>query len=275
GLYIKNTNVDNFSASPNYRLDDFDYEFGVRGTVGLVPDCRNGMEISFTGPIEWDSQTVISAPGGGVDTFLFPRSPFTVADLDTFSDAIFQAQRYESEYFSVEANRTLIGWEICKFLYGVRYVDYTEDYFYRSVIAGGDQGLLRSSTENKMIGAQIGLDMTYPITCKMWSDVRARAGAYGNFAENIFEVSNAGVALVRNFDDDVELAGLFELGSGVRYYVTDDFHVRAGTELWYLTGVATSIDQFNAGIGRNSGRPVNIDDDVLMVGLSVGAELKF
>lgn len=276
GLYIKNTNVDNFSASPSFRLDDFDYEFGVRGTVGMVPDCRNGMEVSFTGPIDWTTQErTPTSLGGNIGTFLAPRATLGIADFSTFNNAISQAQRYEADYFSIETNRTLIGWEICKFLYGIRYVNYDEDYFYRSVIANGDQGLLRSSTENKMIGAQIGIDMTYPITCKMWSDVRARAGAYANFAENIFELNNATDSVVANFDDDIELAGLFEIGSGVRYYLTDDFHVRAGTELWYLTGVATSIDQFNSRIGLDTGRSVNIDDDVLMIGLSVGAELKF
>ncbi len=272
-LYLKNTSVDNFSASPDFFLDDFDYEFGVRGTVGIVPDCRNGMEVSFTGPFDWATENNIQNPAGGIRTFLTPVAP--LGTFNTFNDAIFQAQRLEAEYYSLESSRTLIGWEICKFLYGLRYVNYDEDYFYRSTIASGQQGLLRSSTQNKMIGFQVGMEMTYPITCKIWSDFRGRAGAYANFAENTFELNNGAAAVVRSLDDDVELAGLFELGSGVRYYLTDDFHLRAGSELTYITGLATATTQFGSNISQNTGRNVNIDDDVLFIGISVGGELKF
>ncbi len=274
-LYVTNRNVDNYTRSPNFALDDFDYELGARVTMGMVPDCRNGVEASFTGPLEWDEQNDLSSPTGGIGTFLRPRSGVVAAQLSTFNNAIFQSQRYEADYFSFEASQTLIGWEICKLLYGLRYVNYDEEYLYRSVIASGQQGLLRSAVENKMVGGQVGMDMTFPMSCKVWSDMRARAGIYGNFAENRFELSNAGAAVVRNFDDDVEIAGLFELSSGLRYYLTDDFHVRAGGELWYLAGVATSIDQFDTRVRRSTGRTINIDDDVLMVGISIGAELKF
>jgi hypothetical protein len=274
-LYIKNGNVDNYTRSTNFALNDFDYEFGVRGTIGLVPDCRNGMEVSFTGPLEWDTQRSVVSPGGGLNSLLTPTAPIVAGNLSTFNNSTFQSQRYEAEYFSFEASRTLIGWEICKFLYGLRYVNYDEDYFYRTAIANGDQGLLRSSTENQMIGFQVGIDMTYPMSCKVWSDFRGRAGAYANFAENTFELNNAGAAVIRNLDDDVELAGLFEIGTGLRYYLTDDFHVRAGTELTYIAGVATAIDQFNFRMRQDTGRRVNIEDDVLLFGLSVGAELKF
>ena len=277
-LYFTNRQVGNYSQSPNFFLDDFDYEFGVRGTVGIVPDCRNGMEFSFVGPFTWNTAAQLNSSTGGIGTFLVPRGTLVAGDLSNFSNAVSQRQEYEAQYYSLEANRTLIGWEICKFLYGMRYVNYEEDFLYRSATVGAapaNQGQLFSSTQNRLIGAQVGLEMTYPITCKLWSDFRGRAGAYGNFAENQFRLSNGGTLVARNFDDDVELAGLFEFGGGVRYYLTDDFHVRAGAEMWYLTGVATAIDQFSSRVRQDTGRRIDIDDDVLMMGINVGAELKF
>jgi hypothetical protein len=277
GLYMMNTNVDNYTRSRNYVLDDFDFEFGFRATMGIVPDCRNGMEVSFTGPFEWETSRNIS--GANLGSLLLPRSGLPV--LTTFNNATAQDQRYDAEYFSLELNRTLIGWEICKLLYGLRYVDYDENYTFASRINNNvpalptDIGFLNSNTQNQMIGAQVGAEMTFPLSCKVWSDFRGRAGAYANFAENDFILNNAGTTLVRNFDDAVELAGIFEIGGGLRYYFNDDFHVRAGTELWYMTGVATAIDQFSARLRPNTGREVNIDDDVLMVGFSFGAEIKF
>jgi len=88
-------------------------------------------------------------------------------------------------------------------------------------------------------------------------------------------VDNAGATQVRNFDDDVQLAAAFEIGGGVRYYFNDDFHIRAGTELWYLNGVATSQGQINPNINLQNARRIEANDDVLMVGVSLGAELKF
>lgn len=279
GLYMMNTNVDNYTRSRNFVLDDFDFEFGVRATLGIVPDCRNGMEVSFTGPFEWETAGTRGSAAGNLDALLVPRSGLPV--LTTFNDATAQSQRYEAEYFSLELNRTLIGWEICKLLYGLRYVDYDEDYLFATRINNNvptpiaDIGGLSSNTQNQMIGAQVGAEMTFPLSCKVWSDFRGRAGAYANFAENDFTLVNAGTTLVRNFDDAVELAGIFEIGGGLRYYFNDDFHIRAGTELWYMTGVATAIDQFSARLRPSTGRNVNIDDDVLVVGVSLGAELKF
>lgn len=269
-LYVLNTNVDNYTRSTAFALEDFDYEFGVRGTLGMVPDCRNGMEVSFVTPIEWETER--TATGAGFNSLLRPIDGLPV--LSSFNNATFQRQRYESEYTSFEVNRTLIGWEICKLLYGIRYVDYEETYRYDSVSAAG-AGVLRSNTQNQLFGAQIGAEMTFPLSCKMWSDFRGRAGAYADFAESDLLLGNANNVLFRTFDDDVELAGIFEIGGGVRYYFTDDFHIRGGGELWYMTGVATAIDQFNSRLSPNSGRRVNVDDDVLMVGISVGAELKF
>jgi len=271
-LYIRNRNVDNFTLSPNFGLNEFDYELGGRATIGMVPDCRNGMEISVVAPINWDSQNTLT--GAGIGTFLATRAPFVAGQLSSFNNATFQSQRNEAEYYSLEANRTLIGWEVVKLLLGLRYINYDEDYFYNSTSAAG-QGLLQSSTENSLIGAQIGAEMTYPLTCKIWTDFRGRGGLYGNFAESTFQVDNAGATQVRNFDDDVQLAAAFEIGGGVRYYFNDDFHVRAGTELWYLNGVATSQGQINPNINLQNARRIEANDDVLMVGVSLGAELKF
>ncbi len=275
GLYMTNTNVDNYSLSPNSVLRDFDYEFGGRITLGMVPDCRNGIEASAVIPIDWQQTTLDTSAGNALGSFLGFRAPIVAGQLSTFNNARVQSQQYDAEYFSFDINRTLIGWDVIKLLYGIRYVDYEEDYSFRSRLATGQRGLLQSSVQNRMIGGQVGIDMTFPVTCKLWSDFRGRGGLFGNFAESQFQLDNAGATVVRNFDDDIEIAGLIEISSGIRYYFNDDFHLRAGTELWYLGGVATSKDQIPGRIHTTTGRNVDIDDGVLMVGFSLGAELKF
>ena len=290
-LYFTNRNVDNFTLSPDFFMNDFDYSFGVRGTVGMVPNCRNGMEVSFVSPMQWNTSALLNRAGGGIDTFLRPGGTLTRDSLSGFGQpgvpavppglpipaflSVAQQQDFSAEYYSLEASRTLIGWEVMKFLYGARYVNYDEDLLYQSQNTLGNRGVLASSTQNRMIGGQVGLDMTYPLSCKLWSDFRGRAGAYANFAENQFGLSNASTVVARNFDDDVQLAGVFEIGGGARYYLTDDFHLRAGAELWYLAGVASAQSQFDSNIRQDTGRSLRSDDDVLMFGITLGGEWKF
>jgi len=280
-LYMKNDDLNSEGVPAPFNLSDFDYEFGARVTFGMVPDCRNGYEVSFIGPFEWTSTSQRASGANDIDAFLTAGAPFIVDNLSTFFDAESAVQLYEAEFLSFEFNRTMIGWDVIKLLYGMRYVQYDEDYIYSTVrtLVGPPglpgAGLLRSATENRMLGAQLGIDMTYPLTCRTWTDFRGRAGVFGNFAENRFQVNNAGNIQVFNEADDVALAGMLDISGGLRYYVTNNFHIRGGGELWYLTEVATATKQFGGVITPSTGRNINVGDSIFMFGASVGAELKF
>ena len=60
----------NYSASPDFGMDDFDFEMIPRLTIGCVPDCINGCELTFTGVAEWKQSGSASNPAGGIGTFL-------------------------------------------------------------------------------------------------------------------------------------------------------------------------------------------------------------
>lgn len=230
-----------------------------------------------------------------------------VTSETTVSD---QAQSLTSEYFSIDTSKTINGWEVAKLLIGARYVDYDENYRYsgtqtnvltRDPIAADDGGApptpfntetttsttnqqLSSEVENQMIGLQVGMDLLYPIGRFAYSDVRMRAGAYANFAEVNFQRQGTQSTLsnptvfgdITNFlndqnsIDELELAGLFELGTGIRYQLGELLSVRAGVELWYLSGVATATQNVAA-----QGNAISVDDDVLFTGVSFGSELRW
>jgi len=276
-LYMMNNGAENNGFPALFNMDDFEFEMGARVTVGFVPDCREGYEFSFVGPFNWETGSRRSNPAGGLGSNMVAGLPVPVSDLTSFYDATFQAQGLDAEYFSFEMNRTKIGWDVIKLLHGIRYIEYSEDYFYYSdpLAAGVNPGLLRSSTENRLIGAQVGIDLTYPMTCRLWSDARARAGAYANFAENSFQLINDGNLRVFNEDDEIGLAGVFEIGGGLRYHLTNNLHIRAGSELWYVTQLATAQGQFRRVVRPTTGRTTDSGDDVFMVGISLGGEWKF
>lgn len=274
-LYMANDSVRNFVGVAPFSVPDYDYELGGRYTIGSVPDCRRGWEFSFVGPFRWRSENERVGPPN-FDSFLVPGLPIDATELSSFEDATAQHQRFDAEYFSFEVNRTIIGWDVVKLLYGIRYVQYEEDFFFTSLGDNGTElGLLRSETENRMIGAQIGADFLYPITCRMWSEFRGRAGLFANFAENTFQLNNDTDLVIFNGDDRVRAAGLFELGGGLRYYLTNNFSIRGGGELWYITEVARAADQFTAVMTPGTGRGIRTNGDVFMFGATAGAEWRF
>ncbi|MGI9467706.1 MAG: hypothetical protein ACR2OA_11340 [Rubripirellula sp.] len=88
----------NYSASPSFSMDDFDFEMIPRLTIGCVPDCINGCELSFTGVAEWKQVGAASNPTGGIGTFLTTVAPFDAADITAFTDSIEQSQSFEAQY---------------------------------------------------------------------------------------------------------------------------------------------------------------------------------
>lgn len=278
-LYMKNNNVSNANLPGFFGISDFDYELGMRVTLGSVPNCRDGFEFTFVGPLEWNTRAVRTDPNGEIFSALLPGDPFLLpSELTSFFGADAQAQSLEAEFWSIEANRTMIGWDVVKLLHGFRYISYDEDFLFlsdRPLADGVLPGVLRSSTKNRMLGFQVGIDMTFPITCRLWSDTRARAGGYANFAENTFQFVNDGELRIFNKDDRARLAGALELGGGLRYYLTNNLFIRGGCELWYMTELAGALQQFSMVMTPSTGNRTQAKDDLFMFGVNLGAEWRF
>ncbi len=274
-VYMELNSGDRSTFSRNFALDEFDFEFAPRITVGSVPDCVHGWEATFVGPLEWDMGTSLTNGAGGINTLLVPGAPIVAGDLSTFNNSVFQSQDYHAEYFSMEASKILVGWEVAKILVGARYIDYDELYNYNSRDAGGNRGLLRSDVENSLFGFQVGMDLLYPVSCHGSIDFRGRAGGYLNFAESDTRLFNAGSTVVAAIDEDTELAGVFEVGAGYSYALGEMLTLRAGFEAWYISGLATATDQISPVVNSNLGRSIRMDDDIFITGVTASAQFKF
>ena len=272
-LYMDRRMEGRYAVSPNFYMNDFDYEVAPRLTIGRVPDCVHGYEFSFTGQFQWDRGAAISDPSGGIGTSLNPAFPVIEDNLSAFRNATNQVQRHTSKYWSVDANNTLVGWEVAKLLYGIRYIDYQQEFSYTSRNIDGEVGSLQSDVKNRLVGGQIGMDLLYPICTNGYTDFRARGGLFINFADLDLVAINDGSTVAALFDNKERLAAAFEVAGGLRYQLGQMLSIRAGAELWYLTRIATSHEQHRTVILGNRG--VRVKDDVLMVGISLGAELKY
>ncbi|MCO8123974.1 hypothetical protein NHH03_19675 [Stieleria sp. TO1_6] len=281
GLFMQRGGDSDFNLSQNVPMDDFDFEWAPRITIGSLPNCVNGYEFTWVGPLEFDRSVLAVDGTGNLNTLLYDgdgNTPngFDGSVLDPFSNANVQYQAYTSEYWSGELNKTLVGWDVAKVLIGGRYISIEEDYLLASQqTAGNTSASLRSQTENALVGIQGGLDLLYPIAQHVYTDFRGRAGAYANFAESNVDLRNQGSSVIRRNRDDTELAGVFEIGGGIRYQMGEMLSIRAGGEMWYITNVATAPDQINTAVTNNLGRNIDIDQGLFYYGVNIGAELRF
>ena len=273
-LYMERSGQ-NVDYSRDFRLGDYDYEWAPRITIGSVPDCVHGYEASFTGQFTWDLGRSAVDPGFGLGTLLTPGLPVAAADLSAFSNADFQRHEFEAEYWSLEASETTVGWGIAKLITGFRYINYEERLAYYSQNVS-QAGLLASSTRNQLYGLQVGMDLLYPICKHGYTDFRSRFGAFVNYAESNVLLDNAGVRVLATDSDKTKLAGLIEIGSGLRYQIGEMLSVRGGVEFMYLTRVASAPEQIASPIIRPStGLGTRMKEELFLFGLSVGAELRY
>ncbi|MEM1069130.1 MAG: hypothetical protein AAGI63_09560, partial [Planctomycetota bacterium] len=136
--------------------DGFELEPGGRFTFGYIRDCVHGCEISYTGNMQWDSRATITDPAFGINTLLTVEAPLVAADISAFNNADLQSERYDAQYWSLEIDRTAFAGEMAKVLYGLRYIDYDEKFFYFSQNAA-ETGFVRTRSDNDLIGVQFGL----------------------------------------------------------------------------------------------------------------------
>ena len=271
-IHVDRDNADTDTISSRYGLSGFEMEMGTRITVGRVPNCFRGWEGTFTGIVNWNSSGGLEAPIFLIQSNLEPIAPVSANDISAFNNATIQTANYDARYWSAELNRTYVGWEVAKMICGVRYIDFEEEY---NVFSENDteSGSIYSDIDNKLLGLQVGVDLTYPVLRKAYIDFRGRAGVYANFLDLDLAVINDNEWAAGINDKTVEAAGQFELGIGLRYEVTPKLSLKCGAELWYLTGIGTAYDQLNNGImGRNS---VEGYDELVNAVFTYGADIRF
>jgi hypothetical protein len=259
------------------QLRRFDLEAGTRITVGTLPDCVHGCEATFVGLFQWDRVGRQVDPAGELFSILSTGNLLDIDALRPFNDgAVDQREIYEAEYWSIEGNKTLVGWDVAKLLFGFRYLEYNERFDFSSLNLASEAGRILSEIDNRLAGAQVGLDLLYPIGRYAYSDFRSRAGIYANFAESAVQLANSFQGnVIANFDDSVELAGVFELGGGIRFQLGEMLAIRGGAEFLYITGIGKAPTQIPTLVTPFIGQNVKADQDVYMYGVSLGAELRF
>jgi hypothetical protein len=287
-----------FTRSNNFGLGDFDWEFGTRATIGRKFDCVDGYEFVFAGLLEWNESAQIG-PGatsqfipnasllGAFDAFNATNNLGLAASLNAPAGQTTNGfQNRSAQYNSFEFNRTYTGWDVIRVMYGIRSILYNEDYRYTSsadvVTAPGPppvtaarSGALTNEVDNFLIGPQVGLEMYYPLSKRVFVNSRLKGGIYLDIAESQTRLFNQGTLVLNNSAKDQDLAGMFEISSQIGFHITSELSAFAGYDIWYLTGVATNEGQLPSNFGITQGNGVSINDDVFIQGITAGLRYEY
>ena len=212
-LYFTQGDMDVANYSNNaFGFVGDDYQPGVRFTVGRMFNCSDGFETTFTGLLEWEY-------GGN--------------DLVTTAN---ERQDFKARFNSIEFNHRQWGWDVISTVAGVRVIRYEEQFDMTS-----DDALNRTLSrayrhdiDNTLVGAQLGLDLMYPVMKRMMVGSRIRGGVYADFID--VDIATSAFA---DSADHTKLSGLIEYGVSADYHFTNFLSAKIGYEFWYLMNVST------------------------------------
>jgi hypothetical protein len=252
--------------------------WGIRGTAGYY---WNGQSIEASGfGILQQTKTVAVTTTNGVYA-LFTNPPalfdttngmFLEADLIStyFRTSLASAElnyRYKSEaFFTTEL------------ILGVRYVNQQETLGVTTINDPGNplaQATYTVHTQNNVIAPQIGLE---------WSHIFANLFTLGFTAKAALgaDVTNVQTELLRgdgyigfsNSRGATELAGVWEFGPFFDLNLTEKFHIRAGYNAIWMTGMTLAVDQFDLNLSQPGGR-VSHDGSVFYHGPTFELQFAF
>ena len=255
-------------------MQEFEYEFGGRYTVGRLLDCVNGWEAVYAGPFDWQRGASVTG-AANLQSRLSAFNGYTAADIDSFNNADAHTQVYRAQLHSIEVNRRWWSWDVLSTMIGVRFIDYEEDYIFASTNIANGNGLFVESIDNQMVGAQLGGDLIFPVSLRANVGIRGKAGVYANFDERNTFLRNDGTVLLNSGDNDVDVAGLAEVGVFANYQIVPSIRLTAGYEFWYMPGMATVPEQQPHLITPASGTAVADSHDLFLHGGSAGVQILF
>lgn len=272
-LYFRREYDERFTLS-EYRMEPFDYEWGSRITVGQIWDCVNGWEAVYAGPFEWSRTMGPTTVGAPLLSRLTPAGTYGLGDISAFNNALVHSQTYQARMNTFEVNRRWWAWDVFSLLAGIRAVDYREYYGFFSQSPAG-VGVYEDFTRNRMFGPQIGGEINQSLGLRTLLGFRGKAALLANFARNSVFLNNAGLTRIDAVDSRLDVAGMFDLGSYIKYSVTPSIRLTAGYDLWYLPCVATVPKQGLNVVSETTAAKVNTDADLFLHGVSFGAQILY
>ena len=216
---------------------------------------------------------------GRVDAFYAPNGA-VVQFVSPVGNVVFPAivsASYRSELHSIEVNGKRSLNEHFTFISGFRYLDLNEQSLSFRQDVGPNLNLAAYSigAQNRLSGAQIGLDTKLLRCARFELGSLVKAGAYSNDAANSALITqNIGSSYASSAAAN-HAAFVGELGLTGTYQVSDCVLFRAGYQLMWIDGVALASDQVAVSDPLHGAATVNPHGTVFYHGASAGLEMRW
>ena len=260
---------------------DFDYEPGVRATIGLRrPACCfcSAWEFTYLGVFDSDASSSVV----GDNDLAVPGDLGFVVNGFTLAESI--RAEYGSKLHSAEANCVKCFYEHCcchcyrrvDWFAGIRYLSLDEDVTLRGNNQNVAAAIYNLDTDNNLYGAQIGSRVRTYRGCWGW-ELQSKAGIFANDAsQRQYIVDEFGVNdfLLRSASASGEgVAFVGELNLSLLLRISAACGLRCGYNLLWVEGIALAPDQLDFSDTAGSGTVLHSGGGSFFHGANVGLEI--
>jgi hypothetical protein len=243
---------------------------GGRVTIGRRDDCTHGREFSFFSFDHWVAETQQSAPP--LMNVPITAIAIPITSFGSFFNLTSINQFQESDLTSLEFNQVWWGWDVAKIYWGIRMIDFEDEYLMTTQNFFGAQGVYAIDLDNRLIGAHIGSEWFYDVG-RLWSySSYWRVGGYANAHDGSTTIINNNTTVIAASSEDVEFSASVEVGAAVHVVLGPRLRVRVGYEILSLIDVFTVEENFSTLITPITGQQYSNSDNALFHGAFAGVE---
>ncbi|MFN9510896.1 MAG: hypothetical protein ACK6AO_18000 [Planctomycetota bacterium] len=259
---------ESYTLSQAGQLGTFGSDLANQITIGYLTNPIDCYEFSYLGSLNWNRGLDSTGP---VNFSVSSNDPQWLAP---FQDADLHQQKHSAGYRQYDLNRRWLTDDIGNSSLGLRMIDYSEQYGFRSV-RGTQEGLYRIDTSNLLVGMASGMELWRPISQRLAVGGAIDGGLYANFADASIDARTSGGKRAFAGDEDLSLAASFGVHLRTRYQLRSWAGLYGGYRWMVLSGLATVDDQAPVPLSDNISLSTSSDATILFHGFDVGLELKF
>lgn len=243
---------------------------GPRITIGYPMGCYGAGELTYWGLHHFSKGAFVR----GNNNLSLPP------DLGPATDGFFDADYIDisrvTELHNAEANyfapETCAGFS---WLFGVRYFNLQDRIGMLAIDPDNVNPIstLQWKTETNMIGPQLGLRLRRNVMCNWRLEGLAKAGLMGVSSWQRTTLDDAGV-ITSSFNRTGNIGTICEGQLNAVRWITDNWGLRLGYDVFYLAGVATARKQVDFNFAPGPQQRVG-HADMFLYGYHVGTELRW
>jgi hypothetical protein len=267
-------------------LSSFDGEAGVRGFLTVPLGGGLGLHIGGFYSGSFDSSGQLGPGLGSFSDTIYEDNPVITGNPFLGNSSLTEVFtfKYERRLWDVEANVSgPSGNDGIRMLGGFRYLRLDNKlssvaYDELNDFNGTDNDIDRvsSEVENHLMGVQVGLQGTTPITNQLSFGGRAVAGVAINHleSESLLTADDNEYGPFAKSDSENDVSFFMELAPELTIALADNFDVSLGAFGLLVTGTSDGFDEYSR-VANTAVNPLSGDDIVFFYGVKAGGKLHF